>query len=64
LVERPTQKGILIGRKGEMLKKVGIQARKDMETFFQKQVFLEQHVRVEPNWRNKKAQLERFGYLY
>jgi GTPase len=61
-VERPSQKGILIGHKGESLKKVGMEARKDMEDFFGKQVFLEQHVKVEPDWRKNKLKLNRFGY--
>ncbi|MFA0962010.1 GTPase Era [Roseivirga sp. BDSF3-8] len=61
-VERHTQKGIIIGKGGEMLKKVGTQARKDMEDFFGKQVFLEQHVKVESDWRKRTSQLNRFGY--
>jgi len=61
-VERPTQKGIIIGDKGTMLKKVGTAARADMERFFGKKVFLEQYVRVEPDWRNKAARLRQFGY--
>ena len=61
-VERTTQKGILIGHRGEMLKKVGIEARKDLETFFQKKVYLETYVKVEKDWRKKKKQLKRFGY--
>ena len=61
-VERPTQKGILIGDKGSMLKKVGTAARQDMEQFFGKKVFLEQYVRVEPDWRNKAMRLRQFGY--
>jgi GTPase len=61
-VERPTQKGILIGDKGTMLKKVGTAARQDMEQFFGKKVFLEQYVRVEPDWRNKATRLRQFGY--
>jgi GTP-binding protein Era len=62
LVERPTQKGILIGHQGEKLKKVGMEARKNMEKFFGKKVFLEQYVKVEPDWRNKKNLLDRLGY--
>jgi GTP-binding protein Era len=62
LVERDSQKGILIGKGGKMLKKVGIEARHDMEAFFGKKVFLEQFVKVEPNWRNQKLKLERLGY--
>ncbi len=62
LVERDSQKAILIGKGGSKLKKVGIEARKDMETFFGKQVFLEQFVKVEPNWRKKEDKLTKFGY--
>ncbi len=61
-VERPTQKSILIGENGKMLKKVGIEARTDMEAFFGKKVFLEQFVKVEPDWRNKIHRLKAFGY--
>ncbi|GAB3177874.1 GTPase Era [Telluribacter humicola] len=62
IVERATQKGILIGEKGSMLKKVGVQARKDLEAFFDKKVFLEQYVRVEPDWRSKENKLRQYGY--
>lgn len=62
LVERATQKGIVIGKNGEKLKRVGTEARKNMEKFFAKKVFLEQHVKIEPDWRNKKAMLEKLGY--
>ncbi|TAE98058.1 MAG: GTPase Era [Runella slithyformis] len=62
-VERDTQKGIIIGKGGEMLKRVGMEARKEMEKFFGKKVFLEQYVKVEPDWRTKKSKLERLGYL-
>jgi GTPase len=61
-VERPTQKSILIGENGKMLKKVGTEARADMEAFFGKKVFLEQFVKVEPDWRNKVHRLREFGY--
>ncbi len=61
-VERQSQKGILIGKKGAALKKVGIEARKDLETFFQKQVYLETFVKVVKDWRKKSQQLKRFGY--
>jgi GTP-binding protein Era len=61
-VERESQKGIIIGKKGEALKTVGIQAREDMEKFFGKKVYLEQHVKVAPDWRKKQQQLNRFGY--
>ncbi|WP_028980696.1 GTPase Era [Sporocytophaga myxococcoides] len=63
LVERDSQKGILIGHKGAALKKTGTQARQEMEKFFAKKVFLEQHVKVEPEWRTKADKLKRFGYL-
>lgn len=62
MVERKSQKGILIGDKGSMMKKVGIQARVDLETFFGKKVFLETFVKVEPNWRSKDDKLRQFGY--
>lgn len=62
-VERDTQKGILIGKGGLMLKKVGTAARKDIETFFDKKVYLELFVKVEPNWRNRENKLRQFGYV-
>ncbi|MDE6489576.1 MAG: GTPase Era [Muribaculaceae bacterium] len=62
-VERDSQKGILIGKGGAMLKKVGVQARKDIETFFGKSVYLEMFVKVEPNWRNRDNKLKSFGYI-
>lgn len=62
-VERDSQKGILIGRGGSMLKRVGTAARKDIETFFDKKVFLELFVKVEPNWRNRDNKLRAFGYI-
>ncbi|MCM1109956.1 MAG: GTPase Era [Clostridium sp.] len=62
-VERDSQKGILIGKGGSMLKKVGTQARQDIETFFGKKVFLELFVKVEPNWRNRENKLRSFGYI-
>jgi GTP-binding protein Era len=61
-VERNSQKGILIGKGGSSLKKIGIEARKDLEAFFNKQVYLEQYVKVEKDWRKKKNKLSRFGY--
>lgn len=63
LVERKTQKSILIGKGGEKLKKVGTEARLDLEQFFGKKVFLAQYVKVEPNWRHKKSKLEALGYV-
>jgi GTPase len=62
-VERDTQKGIIIGKGGSSLKKVGTEARKDMEAFFGKKIFLETHVRVADNWRKEKNKLRQFGYL-
>jgi GTP-binding protein Era len=61
-VERTSQKGILIGKGGAGLKKVGTQARADLEKFFGKQVHLEQHVKVVPNWRREHRKLQNFGY--
>jgi GTP-binding protein Era len=62
-VSRDSQKGILIGRQGLMLKKVGTQARKDMEDFFEKKVFLKLFVKVTSNWRENPNQLKQFGYI-
>lgn len=62
-VERDSQKGIIIGKGGSMLKRVGIEARKDIETFFGKSVYLEMHVKVEANWRNRENKLRSFGYI-
>lgn len=62
-VERDTQKGILIGKGGSKLKKVGTDARKDIEKFFGKSVYLELFVKVEPNWRNRENKLKSFGYI-
>ncbi|MEQ9287005.1 MAG: GTPase Era [Cyclobacteriaceae bacterium] len=61
-VERKTQKGIIIGKKGEAIKKMGTEARLAMESFFGKKVFLETFVKVEENWRKSERQLKRFGY--
>jgi GTP-binding protein Era len=61
-VERATQRAILLGHKGERIKKVGTEARHDMETFFGKRIFLEQHIKVEADWRLKKQKLKQFGY--
>lgn len=61
-VERDSQKGIIIGHKGEALKKVGIEARKDCETFFGKQVHLQMFVKVEKDWRANENRLKKFGY--
>ena len=62
MVERETQKGILIGHKGSALKRVGVESRKDLEQFFGKQVHLELYVKVNKNWRSNPHQLRRFGY--
>lgn len=62
MVERDTQKGIIIGHKGAAIKKVGIQAREDLEKFFGKQIHIEMFVKVNKNWRNNTFQLRRFGY--
>ena len=62
MVERETQKGILIGHKGKALKRVGSEARKDLEQFFGKQVHLELYVKINKNWRSNTRQLKRFGY--
>lgn len=62
MVERDTQKGIIIGHKGAALKKVGIQARQELEKFFGKQVYLETYVKVNKDWRTDARQLKRFGY--
>ena len=61
-VERDSQKGIIIGRGGEKLKKVGKEARLDIEQFFGKSVYLELFVKVEPDWRNRENKLRQFGY--
>ncbi|PQJ75733.1 GTPase Era [Polaribacter gangjinensis] len=62
MVERDTQKGIIIGHKGTAIKRVGAEARKDLERFFMKKVFIELYVKVNKDWRNDKNQLKRFGY--
>lgn len=62
MVERESQKGIIIGHKGKALKRVGIEARKDLEKFFAKQIHLELYVKVNKNWRSNQRQLRRFGY--
>lgn len=62
-VERDTQKGILIGNRGSKIKTIGIEARKDIEKFFAKRVFLEIYVKVEKDWRNRENKLRAFGYI-
>jgi GTP-binding protein Era len=61
-VARDSQKGIIIGHKGSMLKRVGTEARHDMEDFFRKKVFLEVYVKVSKDWRDKPSLLKKFGY--
>lgn len=61
-VERNSQKGIIIGQGGKALKRVGTEAREEMEKFFGKKIFLETHVKVEENWRKNKNKLRKFGY--
>jgi len=62
MVERDTQKGIIIGHKGTAIKRVGAEARKDLERFFEKKVFIELYVKVNKDWRSDSNQLKRFGY--
>ncbi|KGO94277.1 GTPase Era [Flavobacterium subsaxonicum] len=62
MVERETQKGIIIGHKGAAIKRVGIQAREDLEKFFGKQIHIEMFVKVNKDWRSNSYQLRRFGY--
>jgi GTP-binding protein Era len=62
MVERDSQKGIIIGHKGEAIKRIGVESRKDLEKFFGKQIHLETYVKVNKNWRNNQRQLRRFGY--
>ena len=61
--ERDSQKAIIIGKGGTKLKRVGIEARKDIEAFFQKHVYLEMFVKVEKDWRNRENVLKSFGYI-
>lgn len=61
-VERDSQKGIIIGKGGKSLKKVGSEARRDLEAFFGKKIFLQLFVKVEKDWRNKESKLRYFGY--
>lgn len=61
-VERDSQKGIIIGKAGSALKKLGTDSRKDLEVFFQKKIFLETHVKVADNWRKQQNKLRQFGY--
>ncbi len=63
-VERNSQKGIIIGHKGAGLKRIGSEARKDLEQFFDKKIYLELYVKVNKDWRKKAEQLRRFGYKH
>jgi GTP-binding protein Era len=63
-VERPSQKKIIIGSEGTMIKEIGTQARKDIVKIVGQKVYLELWVKVEENWRNKKTQLRRMGYFF
>ena len=62
IVERNSQKGIIVGSKGNAIKSVGVGARKSLENFFGKKVHLELFVKVNKNWRSNSTQLQRFGY--
>jgi GTP-binding protein Era len=62
IVERDSQKGIIIGSKGESIKQIGIEARKDLESFFKKKVFLELNVKVVKDWRKNSNELKKLGY--
>ena len=62
IVHRETQKAILIGDKGSMIKKIGTEARKDIEAFIQNKIFLELFVKVKPKWRENEMQLREYGY--
>lgn len=62
MVERDSQKNIIIGKAGSMLKRIGTQARKDMELFIGQKVFLETYVKVDPSWRTKENRLKYYGY--
>ncbi len=62
MVERDSQKGIIIGHKGSALKKVGTEARKELEKFFEKKIHIELYVKINKNWRSNDRQLKRFGY--
>merc|ERR1740129_2614459 len=62
-VERNSQKGIVIGKQGRQIKAVGVEARKSLESFFGKKVFLDLSVKVDPNWRKREDRLKEYGYI-
>ena len=62
IVERDSQRGIIIGKGGDMLKRIGTQARKDLEKFLDKKVFLESFVKVDKDWRMSDSKLKKYGY--
>ena len=62
LVDIESQKGIIIGHRGNALKQVGINARKSLQNFFSKKIYLELHVKVSKNWRSNNQQLKKLGY--
>jgi GTP-binding protein Era len=62
IVQRDTQKFIIIGEKGKMIKEIGTLARKDIEQFIDKKIFLELFVKVRPKWRDNDLQLKEYGY--
>ena len=62
VVQRETQKAILIGQNGQMVKQVGMLARQDIEQFIERKVFLELFIKVKPKWRDNDLQLKEFGY--
>ena len=63
LVERDSQKGIIIGKQGQMIRKIGMEARKELEDILGSRIFLELFVRVEKDWRNKESKLRQLGYI-
>jgi GTP-binding protein Era len=62
IVQRETQKAIIIGAGGKMIKQIGSLARKDIEQFLERKVFLELFVKVKPKWRDNELQLKEYGY--
>ncbi|WZU03015.1 KH domain-containing protein [Erysipelothrix sp. D19-032] len=63
LVDRMSQKGIIIGKQGSMIKEIGLRAREELETIIGESVYLETFVRVEKNWRNRSRMLNQLGYI-